>query len=59
MTDPAATTESQANEALNRDIDQRLKFELGTLLQKILILQAQNAFLLREVERLSAPVSPG
>jgi hypothetical protein len=39
--------------ALNQDVHERVKVELGTLMQKVILLQAQNAFLLRELERLT------
>ena len=47
------------DDALSREVDQRMKLELGALVQKVIQLQAQNAFLMREVERLSALVPTG
>ena len=49
---PEPLSHDQAD-ALNQDVTERIKIELGSLVQKIIVLQAQNAFLLREVERLT------
>ena len=47
------TPETDAQEALTREVEQRMKLELGNLLHGLIVLQAQNASLRREVERLS------
>jgi hypothetical protein len=47
-----------ALQALNQDVSERLKLELGNLLQQVIILQAQNAALQREVDRLTALSRP-
>jgi hypothetical protein len=43
----------EQTQALNQDISERMRRELGTLVQNVIVLQAQNAYLMREVERLS------
>jgi hypothetical protein len=41
---------------LNQDVAERMKIEMGNLLQQIIILQVQNTHLQREVDRLTALV---
>ena len=54
METPTMSDPSTAQEALNREISERVRQELGNLLQQIIILQVQNDHLKREVERLSS-----
>jgi hypothetical protein len=55
MRDPLSAEQATA---LNHDVHERITVELGTLMQKVILLQAQNAFLLRELERLTDGRSP-
>ena len=47
-------SEQERQDALNREISERTRQEMGNLLQQIIILQVQNAHLQKEVERLTA-----